>query len=61
MGRLIAKQIGFDIAGLIGISITAKMRGHIISIKEILDNLIVLGFRISKNLYITTLITCNEQ
>ncbi len=60
MGRLIAKQIGFDITGLIGILITAKMKGHIISIKEILDNLIVLGFRISKNLYITTLITCNE-
>ncbi|MEO6328423.1 MAG: DUF3368 domain-containing protein [Ginsengibacter sp.] len=61
LGRFVAKQIGFDITGLVGILIAAKIRGHITSIKKILDSVIALGFRISKNLYITTLIAYNEQ
>ena len=60
LGRIVATNIGFDITGLVGILITAKNKNLIISIKEVLDKVILLGCRISKNLYNIALNSCNE-
>ena len=59
-GRTIAKNIGFDITGLVGILIVAKNKNLISSIKDILDKVRLLGCRISEKLYNTALKSCNE-
>ena len=60
LGRTIAKNIGFDITGLVGILIVAKNKNLISSIKDILDKVRLLGCRISEKLYNTALKSCNE-
>ena len=61
LGRIVAKTIGFDITGLVGILITAKNKNLILSVKKALDELILLGCRISNTLYNIALKSCNEQ
>lgn len=61
LGRVVAKTIGFDITGLLGILITAKNKNLILSVKKALDELILLGCRISNTLYNIALKSCNEQ
>jgi predicted nucleic acid-binding protein len=61
LGRIVAKTIGFDITGLVGILITAKNKNLILSVKKALDEVILLGCRISKTLYNIALKSCNEQ
>ena len=60
LARTIAKNIGFDITGLVGILIVAKNKNLISSIKDILDKVRLLGCRISEKLYNTALKSCNE-
>lgn len=60
LGRIVAKSIGFDITGLVGILITAKNKNLILSVKDALDKVILLGCRISKKLYNIALKSCNE-
>lgn len=52
LGRIVASSMGFDI--------TAKDKNLISSVKDALDKVILLGCRISKKLYNTTLKSCNE-
>lgn len=59
-GRTVATIIGFNITGLVGILITAKNEGLILSIKDMLDKVILLGCRISGKLYNIALKSCNE-
>ncbi|HZW69727.1 MAG TPA: DUF3368 domain-containing protein [Hanamia sp.] len=61
LGRIVAKTIGFDITGLVGILITAKNKNLILSVKKALDEVILLGCRISNTLYNIALKSCNEQ
>lgn len=61
LGRVVATTIGFDITGLVGILITAKNKNLILSVKKALDEVILLGCRISKTLYNIALKSCNEQ
>jgi len=56
----VATNIGFDITGLVGVFIAAKKMNLIISVKDALDKVILLGCRISKQLYNTALKSCNE-
>ena len=50
----------FDITGLVGILITAKNKNLILSVKDALDKVILLGCRISEKLYNIALKSCNE-
>ena len=61
LGRIVAKTIGFEITGLVGILITAKNKGLIPSVKNALDKVNLLGCRISEKLYNIALKSCNEQ
>jgi predicted nucleic acid-binding protein len=61
LGRVVATTIGFDITGLVGILITAKNKNLILSVKKALDEVILLGCRISNTLYNIALKSCNEQ
>jgi predicted nucleic acid-binding protein len=56
----VATNIGFDITGLVGILITAKSKNLILSVKDALDKVILLGCRISEKLYNIALKSCNE-
>jgi len=60
LGRIVATNIGFDITGLVGVFIAAKKMNLIISVKDALNKVILLGCRISKQLYNTALKSCNE-
>jgi predicted nucleic acid-binding protein len=60
LGRIVAANLGFDITGLVGILITAKNKNLILSVKDALDKVILLGCRISEKLYNIALKSCNE-
>jgi predicted nucleic acid-binding protein len=61
-GRGIAAQLGIHTTGLIGILIKAKEEGRILSVKEILDILIIKAhFRVSESLYNDVLKIVNEK
>ncbi|HYW20925.1 MAG TPA: DUF3368 domain-containing protein [Nodularia sp. (in: cyanobacteria)] len=59
-GRKVAIARGLPIIGLVGTIILAKDKGLIDNIKDILDNLILQGTRISPKLYNYALITAEE-
>jgi predicted nucleic acid-binding protein len=50
-GRTIAKKLGRNIIGMIGVLIEAKEKGHIQSVKPYLDKLRNTGFRMSEEVY----------
>lgn len=50
-GRLIAKSLGLDITGMIGILLLAKKRGHIPQVKYYLDKLLATNFKLGLGLY----------
>jgi predicted nucleic acid-binding protein len=60
-GRKHAKQLGLKITGLTGIIIKAKKQGYIESGKEILDDLINQGFRLSDKIYRFAIDQMNEE
>jgi len=50
LARRIAELRGLKFTGTAGVILKAKQKGYITSVSSILDNLVNLGFRISKNL-----------
>jgi predicted nucleic acid-binding protein len=58
LGRRVAARLGLRFTGLIGVLFEAKQRGHVVTIKPVLDELIQqAGFWISDTLYRTICIT----
>lgn len=61
LGRREATRLGLSITGLLGVLITAKVRGLIPTVKPIVDDLIEqASFRVSSQLYGDILKTVNE-
>ena len=60
-GRFVAKNLGLEITGLVGIFLAAKKLRLINSVKENLNDVINHGCRISKTLYNNALDLANEQ
>lgn len=58
--RQLALLMNIKIIGMVGVLLLAKQRGLITSVKQILDQLIENGTRISKQLYQYALITAEE-
>jgi predicted nucleic acid-binding protein len=59
-GRAIAKKLGRNIIGMIGVLIEAKNKGYIKSVKPYLDKLRNTGFRMSEGVYRLGLQMANE-
>ena len=59
-GRKVAISRGLPIIGLVGVIILAKEQGLIDNVKDILDDLISKGTRISPKIYNYALITARE-
>lgn len=59
-GRKIAKTMGLNITGTLGVILQAKNKGIISEVKPLLDKLIENNIRISDNLYKDALINANE-
>ena len=60
-GRMVAKQLGIEVAGLLGILLVAKQRGYLVAIKPLLHNLMtVAGFWIDQELYKLVLESAKE-
>jgi uncharacterized protein len=60
-GRAVAMSYGLNVTGLLGILIQAKQNGLILSVKPLIDKLIVqANFRISSQLYALVLETAGE-
>lgn len=59
-GRKVAISRGLPIIGLVGVIILAKEQGLIDNVKDILDDLISKGTRISPKIYDYALITARE-
>lgn len=58
--RRIAKDIGLNVTGTLGILVEAKQRGLVKELKPLLDKLIKNKIRISKKLYQDILELANE-
>ncbi|OZG72407.1 hypothetical protein BTA51_16680 [Hahella sp. CCB-MM4] len=50
-GRAIAKKLGRNIIGMVGVLIEPKNKGHIQTVKPYLDKLRATGFRMGEDLY----------
>lgn len=59
-GRKVAKEIGLDITGSLGVLTAAKQQGHIDAVKPILKEVQQTNFRISERLIRTVLDNVNE-
>jgi predicted nucleic acid-binding protein len=61
-GRAIAKQLGINIVGVLGVLLEAKRRGFITTVKPLMDQLTnQLAFRVSQQLYEAVLQSANES
>ncbi len=60
-GRKVAKQLGINITGSLGVILIAKMQGHVESVKPILDKIQDTNFRISKELIEKVIEIANES
>jgi hypothetical protein len=60
-GRAVAKKLGRNIIGMVGVLIEAKNKGYIQSIKPYMDKLRNTGFRMSEDLYQMALNTADES
>jgi len=60
-GSVLAKKLGITTIGLLGILIIAKKNHLIVSVKDLLDQLIENNFWLSNELYNTVLKSANEQ
>lgn len=54
-GRKLAKQLGLAVTGTLGLIAEAKLRGHITSVRPLLNKIIRTNFRLSKQLEIAIL------
>lgn len=61
LGRKAASQLGLKITGILGILLTSKREGLILTVKPLMDDLITqAGFRISDRLYTNILQIAGE-
>jgi len=60
-GRKVAKRMGIDITGTLGVIITAKNKGYISAVKPLLERIQVTNFRISSDLIRIVLESTNEN
>lgn len=61
LGRREALELGLSVIGVLGILITAKQRGLILTVQSVMDALIEeAGFRVSDRLYRRVLDLSNE-
>lgn len=52
LGRRVAQDLGLSVIGIFGILIAAKQKGHIPSVRRVMDGLVEqAGFRVSYSLY----------
>ena len=59
-GRKIAKELGIEITGTLGVLLNAKQKGIINSIKPIIDKINTTNFRLSENIINQVLFLANE-
>jgi predicted nucleic acid-binding protein len=59
-GRKYAEQLGIKITGTLGVIINAKLKGHIKSVKPILDKIKATDFRLTLELERMTLVKAGE-
>jgi predicted nucleic acid-binding protein len=60
-GRSVAKRLGIDVVGTLGILVEAKQKGLIPALRPLLDDLLMkAGFRISQQLYARVLEAVQE-
>ncbi len=60
-GRKVAKEMGIQITGSLGILVAAKQKGYVKSVRPILDKIQQTNFRISRNLIRAVLEKVNES
>ncbi len=61
-GRIVAREYGLRIIGILGVLINAKKRGLIPNVKTYMDQLIdVVGFHVGKSLYRRVLRSVGEE
>jgi len=60
-GRLIARQLGLDTIGTLGLLLLAKKLHHIPAVKPIVDELVSAGFHVSESLYKEVLELAEEK
>jgi hypothetical protein len=60
-GRRLARQMGLQIVGVLGLLVIAKENGLISAVRPEIDALFAAGFRMSLSLYRRLLVTCNEK
>lgn len=60
-GRKYAEKLHINITGTLGILINAKLSGHIVSVKALLEKIKKTDFRITSDLESITLKKANEQ
>lgn len=60
-GRKYAEQLGIKITGTLGVIINAKLKGHIKSVKPLLDKIKKTDFRLTPELEKRTLEKSNER
>jgi len=60
-GRKVAKEMGIQITGTLGILVTAKQKGYIKAVKPIIAKIQQTNFRISENLIRVVLEKVNES
>lgn len=60
-GRKAAKEMGIPVTGSLGVLITAKNKGHLKTLKPIIDKIQNTNFQISKELMERVLEKANES
>lgn len=61
-GRVIAQRIGLSVVGVLGLLVEAKERGHLATVRPVLDSLDTrAGFRVSRALYDHVLTAAGED
>lgn len=60
-GRKAAKEMGISVTGSLGVLITAKSKGHLKSVKPIIEKIQRTNFRISENLIERAIEKANES
>ena len=59
-GRKIAKRMGLDITGTLGLLLVAKKKGHISSVKMVINEIQSTNFRVSPELFQKVMDLANE-
>jgi predicted nucleic acid-binding protein len=60
-GRAVARERGLNIRGTLGVLVDARRAGHIESLRHVLDELLVEGFRVSPELVEEALRNVGEE